>query len=484
MPKAGKDKGAFVQQIADPSVDFAQWYVDVVVKADLIDYAPVRGCIVFKPYGYAIWERMQAALDQRFKATGHQNAYFPLLIPEEYLVRESQHVEGFTPEVLWVTMGGDEILQERLAIRPTSEAIIGPMYSRWVQSYRDLPLLINQWCSVVRWEKATRPFLRTAEFLWQEGHTAHATPEEAEEETRRMLEVYRDFYENEMAIWVVPGQKTAGEQFPGALRTYSVEALMGDGKALQAATSHNLGTHFAEAYEIRYLDREGQLRHAWTTSWGLSWRAVGALIMVHGDARGLVVPPKMAPIQVVIVPIGTGADGEAVRTRARQLKEQLAEVARVHLDDREEYTPGWKFNDWELRGVPLRLEIGPRDLREQSCVLVRRDTGEKESVPQEGLQGSVLGLLGDIQDSLLRRSRQRVVDGTREAASLAEIGDIVQGRQGFASGGFCGDPACEAKVKEETGATIRNIPFGARTPESCAVCGRPARHGVIWARAY
>lgn len=484
MPKAGKDSGAFVQQIADPAVDFAQWYVDVVTKADLVDYAPVRGCIVFKPYGYAIWERMQAALDQRFKATGHQNAYFPLLIPEEYLKRESEHVEGFTPEVLWVTMGGDEVLQERLAIRPTSEAIIGPMYSRWVQSYRDLPLLINQWCSVVRWEKATRPFLRTSEFLWQEGHTAHATAEEAEEEALRMLEVYRHFYENELAIWVVPGQKTESEKFPGALRTYSVEALMGDGRALQAATSHNLGTHFAEAYEIRFLDREGQLRHAWTTSWGLSWRAVGALIMVHGDARGLVLPPKMAPIQVVIVPIGTGADGEAVRTRARQLKEQLAAIARVHLDDREEFTPGWKFNDWELRGVPLRLEIGPRDLREQNCVLVRRDTGEKLPTPQDGIQNTVLALLGDVQDNLLRRSRSRVVEGTQKVSSLSELTEVALARRGFASGGFCGDPACEAKVKEETGATIRNIPFGADRPEHCAVCGRPAQYAAVWARAY
>ena len=484
MPKAGKEKGAFVQEIADPGVDFAQWYVDVVTKADLVDYAPVRGCVVFKPYGYNLWERTQAALDQRFKATGHQNAYFPLLIPESFLLREAQHVEGFTPEVLWVSMGGDEVLQERLAIRPTSEAIIGPMYSRWVQSYRDLPILINQWCSVVRWEKATRPFLRTTEFLWQEGHTAHATPEEAQEETLRMLEVYRDFYENEMAIWVVPGQKTESEKFPGALRTYSVEALMGDGRALQAATSHNLGQNFAEAYEIRYLDREGQLQHAHTTSWGLSWRAIGALIMVHGDARGLVLPPKMAPIQVVIVPIGTGAEGEAVRTRARQLKDRLSEVARVHLDDREEFTPGYKFNHWELRGVPLRLEIGPRDLREQQCVLVRRDTGEKAFVPQDGLEGTVRALLGEVQDNLLRRSRQRVVERTADVATIAEIGEIVLQRSGFAAGGFCGDAACETKVREETGATIRNIPFEGRPADTCAVCGKPAQHSVLWARAY
>ncbi|MDA8344077.1 MAG: proline--tRNA ligase [Thermaerobacter sp.] len=484
MPKAGKEKGAFVQEIADPNVDFAQWYVDVVTKADLIDYAPVRGCVVFKPYGYNLWERTQAALDQRFKATGHQNAYFPLLIPESFLLREAQHVEGFTPEVLWVTTGGDEILQERLAIRPTSEAIIGPMYSRWVQSYRDLPILINQWCSVVRWEKATRPFLRTTEFLWQEGHTAHATPEEAQQETLRMLEVYRDFYENEMAIWVVPGQKTEGEKFPGALKTYSVEALMGDGRALQAATSHNLGQNFAEAYEIRYLDREGQLQYAHTTSWGLSWRAIGALIMVHGDARGLVLPPKMAPIQVVIVPIGTGAEGEAVRTRARQIKEQLGEVARVHLDDRDEFTPGYKFNHWELRGVPLRLELGPRDLREQQCVLVRRDTGEKAVVPQDGLEGTVRALLGEVQDNLLSRSRQRVQDNTTDVASVAEIGELVSARRGFAAGGFCGDAACEQKVRDETGATIRNVPFAERPVEACAVCGKPAKHSVLWARSY
>ncbi len=483
MPKGGKDK-EFVREIADPAVDFSQWYVDVVQKAELVDYAPVRGCIVFRPYGYNLWERTQEALDRRFKATGHQNAYFPLLIPESFLLREQQHVEGFTPEVLWVTMGGDEILQERLAIRPTSEAIIGPMYSRWVQSYRDLPILINQWCSVVRWEKATRPFLRTAEFLWQEGHTAHATAEEAQEESLRMLEVYRDFYENEMAIWVIPGQKTESEKFPGALRTYSVEALMGDGRALQAATSHNLGQNFAHAYEIRYLDQAGQLQEAWTTSWGLSWRALGALIMVHGDARGLVLPPKMAPIQVVIVPIGQGAEGEAVRTRARQLKEQLGEVARVHLDDRDEYTPGWKFNAWELRGVPLRLEIGPRDLREHQCVLVRRDTGDKLATSQEGLDVQVRALLGEIQDNLLRRSRQRVEESTTEVHSLGEIEAVTSARRGFAAGGWCGEAACEEHVRQETGATIRNIPFQQQPVDKCAACGQDAKHYVLWARAY
>jgi len=483
VPKGGKDK-EFVREIADPAVDFSQWYVDVVQKADLIDYAPVRGCIVFKPYGYSLWERTQAALDQRFKATGHQNAYFPLLIPESFLLREQEHVEGFTPEVLWVTMGGDEVLQERLAIRPTSEAIIGPMYARWVESYRDLPILINQWCSVLRWEKATRPFLRTAEFLWQEGHTVHATAEEAEEETRRMLDVYRDFYENEMAIAVVPGLKTESEKFPGALRTYSVEALMGDGRALQAATSHNLGQHFAQAYEIRYLDREGKLVHGWTTSWGLSWRSIGALIMVHGDARGLVLPPKMAPIQVVIVPIGQGTEGEAVRTRARQLKELLGEVARVHLDDRDEVTPGWKFNDWELRGVPLRLEIGPRDLREHQVVLARRDTGAKQQAAQEGLDVQVRALLGEIQDALLRRSRQRLQEGVTEVHSLAEIAALAQERRGFAGGGWCGEASCEIKVREETGATIRNIPFQQREIDRCAACGAEAHHYVLWARAY
>ncbi len=483
MPKGGKDK-EFVREIADPAVDFSQWYVDVVQKAELIDYAPVRGCIVFRPYGYNLWERTQEALDRRFKATGHQNAYFPLLIPESFLLREAQHVEGFTPEVLWVTMGGDEILPERLAIRPTSEAIIGPMYSRWVQSYRDLPILINQWCSVVRWEKATRPFLRTAEFLWQEGHTAHATAEEAQDEAMRMLEVYRDFYENEMAIWVVPGQKTESEKFPGALRTYSVEALMGDGRALQAATSHNLGQNFARAYEIRYLDQGGQLQDAWTTSWGLSWRALGALIMVHGDARGLVLPPKMAPTQVVIVPIGQGPEGDAVRTRARQLREQLAEVARVHLDDRDEYTPGWKFNAWELRGVPLRLEIGPRDLREHQCVLVRRDTGDKLVSSQEGLDVQVRALLGEIQDNLLRRSRQRVEECTIEVHSLAEIDAVVSARRGFAAGGSCGDAACEERVRQETGATIRNIPLQQQPVHECAACGGEAKQYVLWARAY
>ncbi len=474
----------FVKEITPQGTDFSQWYVDCITKADLADYAPVKGCMVLKPYGYGLWERIQAGLDRRFKDTGHQNAYFPLFIPESYLQKETEHVEGFSPEVAWVTHGGGELLAERLAVRPTSETIICAMYARWIHSYRDLPLLLNQWGNVVRWEKTTRPFLRTTEFLWQEGHTAHATEEEAEAEARRMLEVYRDFIENEMAIPVVAGEKSPREKFAGAARTYSLEALMRDGRALQAGTSHNLGQHFAKVFGINFLDQEGQLQHVWQTSWGVSTRLIGALIMVHGDDRGLVFPPRIAPTQVVLVPILPPRDRSAVLTRARQLEGSLKELYRTTLDAREEYTPGWKFNDWEMRGVPLRVELGPRDLAKGEVVLVRRDTGEKATVSQERLAEAVGEALGSIQDGLWQRALAFREENTGVAATREELAVIMEGRRGLVAAGWCGRDECEEEVKEKTGATIRNLPFQQRAVTGCLNCGRPAAHFVYFARAY
>lgn len=464
--------------------DFSQWYVDTILRAELADYAPVKGCMVIRPYGYAIWERIQAALDHRIKATGHRNVYFPLFIPEEYLAREKEHVEGFAPEVAWVTQGGGETLPERLAVRPTSEAIIGPMYAKWVQSYRDLPLLYNQWANVVRWEKATRPFLRTTEFLWQEGHTVHATAEEARSEALKMLDLYRDFIEHEMAVPVIAGRKTPHERFAGAVETFSLEGLMGDGRALQAATSHDLGQHFAEVYDIKFLDRDGQLKYASQSSWGASTRLIGALIMVHGDDKGLRLPPRMAPTQVVIVPISSTKDRESVLTRARHLAEKLSELYRVHLDDRDELTPGYKFNDWEMRGVPLRLELGPRDLKDGKAVLCRRDTGQKESVAQETLLQTVGQWLGEVQDNLWRQAKEHLELHTKSPESFAELGQLMATERGFAKAGWCGQAACEERAKAETGATIRNIPMDQHPVEKCLVCGQPAQHQVYWARAY
>ena len=474
----------FVKEITPRNQDYSQWYVDVITKSDLVDYAPVKGMMVIKPYGYALWERIQAGLDRRFKATGHQNAYFPLLIPESFMQREAEHVEGFAPELAWVTHGGGETLQERLAIRPTSEAIIGPMYAKWVQSYRDLPVLINQWCSVVRWEKATRPFLRTTEFLWQEGHTVHATAEEAHQETMRMLNIYRDFLENEMALPVIVGEKSASEKFAGAERTYSCEALMGDNRALQVATSHYFGEQFARAFEIRFLDKDGQLHYGNTTSWGSSTRMIGAIVMVHGDDRGLVMPPKLAPTQVVMVPIAPVKDRESVLTRVRQVRDSLSSTVRVHLDDREEYTAGWKFNDWEMRGVPLRLELGPRDLKANQVVLVRRDTGERVTAPLENLVETVTGLLGEIQDNLLRSARERQSKNSAVVESMDELRERMSSSRGLLMAGWCGSEACERSVKEETGATIRNLPLEQQPVDRCIVCGQAARHLAVFARAY
>src|SRR5215213_724996 len=398
-------KETFVTEITPQSEDFSRWYLDVVRSAELADYSPVKGCMVIRPYGYAIWEHMQRLLDTRFKATGHVNAYFPLFIPESLIAKEKEHVEGFAPQVAWVTKGGDEELEEKLIVRPTSEVMVGTMYAKWIQSWRDLPVLINQWANVVRWEKVTRPFLRTTEFLWQEGHTAHETAEEAQEETLKILALYKEFAENELAIPVVDGQKSESEKFAGASRTYSIEALMGDGRALQAGTSHNLGQNFAKAFDIQFQGREKAVEHVWTTSWGVSTRLIGGLIMTHGDDSGLILPPRVAPYQVVIVPIPRGNWQETVLPKARELAADLTRAGvRVMLDDRDAYTPGWKFAEWELRGVPVRVEIGPKDIEKAQVVAARRDTREKSSLPVDNLSAAIGTLLDDIQKALLQRA--------------------------------------------------------------------------------
>ncbi|WP_067931934.1 proline--tRNA ligase [Alicyclobacillus kakegawensis] len=483
MAKQDKE---FVKEITPQSEDFSRWYIDVIQKADLMDYAPVRGCIVFKPDGYELWEACQRELDVRFKRTGHRNAYFPLFIPESFLEKEKEHVEGFNPELPWVTEAGGEKLEERLAIRPTSETVIGYMYARWIHSYRDLPVLINQWANVVRWEKRTLPFLRTSEFLWQEGHTAHATAEEAEQETRQMLDVYTDFVENVLAVPVFRGQKTPSEKFAGAVATYSLEAMMKDGKALQAATSHYLGQNFAKGFEIKYLDRDNQLKYVYTTSWGISTRILGAIIMVHGDDKGLVLPPKIAPTQVIIVPIGPQKERARVVEHATTLRDQLLSAGwRVRMDDREDFSPGWKFNEYEMRGVPIRLELGPRDMASGQVTLARRDTGEKLAVPESELAARLPQLMDDIQATMYQKAKKFADDHSHIAHSLGEITEIIQSQRGFVLAGWCGDDGCERRIKEEAGATSRNIPFQPpQTLPTCAVCGRPAAHSVWYAKAY
>ncbi|MDI6895057.1 MAG: proline--tRNA ligase [Bacillota bacterium] len=473
----------FVKAITPRAQDFSQWYVDVVLKAELADYAPVKGCIVFRPYGYTVWEHIQAELDRRFKETGHVNAYFPLFVPESFFRREAEHVAGFSPQVAWVTRGGDEDLAERLAVRPTSETVIGVMYSRWIQSYRDLPVLINQWCNVVRWEKATRPFIRTTEFLWQEGHTCHRTAGEAEEEALRMLEVYRSFVEDYLAIPVIPGEKSAGERFAGAECTYTIEGLMGDCRALQCATSHFLGQNFARSFDIKFLDEDGQLKYVWQTSWGISTRIVGALIMVHGDDRGLVLPPPVAPYQVVIVPI-VGRDTEKVLAAGREVADRLRRRFRVRLDERPEFSPGWKFNDWEMRGAPLRLEVGPRDLAAQQVTAARRDTGERTAVPMAGLEEGVSDLLEAVHQGLYRRALEFREANTRQAQDYAEFRSIMEGPRGLIRALWCGKPECEERIKQETGATIRCLPFGEQGEGRCLLCGGPAHQVAYFARAY
>jgi prolyl-tRNA synthetase len=474
-------------EITPQSQDFGRWYIDVVRRAELADYSPVKGCMVIRPYGYAIWELMQQGLDKRFKATGHVNAYFPLFIPESLLMKEAEHVEGFAPQVAWVTQGGNEVLEERLVVRPTSETIIGVMYAKWVQSWRDLPILINQWANVVRWEKVTRLFLRTTEFLWQEGHTAHETAEEAQEETLKMLGVYKEFAETELAMPVMDGQKTESEKFAGAERTYSIEALMRDGRALQAGTSHNLGQNFSKSYEIKFQARDKSVQYAHTTSWGVSTRMIGGVIMTHGDDGGLILPPRIAPYQVVIVPIPRGNWKQTVLPKAQEIRDQLvARGMRVMLDDRDSQTPGWKFNEWELRGVPLRLEIGPKDLEKSQVVLARRDTRAKTFVPMDGLAPHIEQLLATIQQALYDRALAYREEHTSETDSYDEFKQLLEGRPGFVIAPWCGSAACEAEIKTDTQATIRNIPFVAKPAAGkvCLKCGQPAQSRAWFAKSY
>jgi prolyl-tRNA synthetase len=484
--KDGEKKDALVTEITPQSEDFSRWYLDVVRRAELADYTEVKGCMAIRPYGYAIWELIQQALDRRFKATGHVNAYFPLFIPSGLLMKEKEHVEGFAPQVAWVTRGGDEELAEPLVVRPTSEVIIGTLYAKWIKSWRDLPVLINQWANVVRWEKVTRPFLRTTEFLWQEGHTAHETQEEAQEETLRILAIYKEFAETELAMPVVDGQKSESEKFAGASRTYSIEALMGDGRALQAGTSHNLGQNFAKAFEIQFQGRDKSVQHVWTTSWGVSTRLIGGVIMTHGDDSGLILPPRVAPYQVVMVPIPRGNWQETVLPRAREIRDELTRRGvRVMLDDRDAYTPGWKFAEWELRGVPLRLEIGPKDIEKSQVMAARRDTREKMSIAFDGLADRVTSLLDEIQAALYQRALKFREDHTIRVSSYDEFKSVMEGRPGFVIAGWCGSAECEAQIKAETQATLRNIPFGsARVPGTCVKCGQPSAGEAWFAKAY
>jgi prolyl-tRNA synthetase len=474
------------EKLTKQSENFSEWYNQVIQRAELADYAPVRGCMVVRPYGWAIWENIQKALDKRFKDTGHVNAAFPLFIPKSFLEKEKDHIEGFSPELAVVTIGGGKELEEPLVVRPTSETVIGHMYAKWIKSYRDLPVLINQWANVVRWEMRTRLFLRTLEFYWQEGHTAHETAEEAQEETLRMLDVYADFAINEAAVPVVKGRKSESEKFAGAATTYAIEAMMGDKRALQSGTSHNLGQNFAKAFDIQYLDRNNELQHCWTTSWGMSTRFVGAIIMTHGDDQGLILPPRLAPIQVVIVPIYKNDEEKAAVLPVAEAAEKALSALRVKLDTREEMTPGFKFNDWELRGVPLRIEIGPKDVAKNAVMLARRDIpgrDGKSSISMDQLSEQVSAMLDTIQAAMLQRATDFREANTVEAKDYKELEAAVQ--NGWALSHWCGSAECEAKVKEDTKATIRCIPFDQeKSTGKCVVCGKDAAEKAIFSRAY
>ena len=476
-------KQEFVREITSRQENFSKWYTDVILKTQMVDYGPVKGTMVIRPYGYRVWELIQQHLDAKFKETGHQNAYFPLLIPEALLRKEAEHVEGFAPEVAWVTKGGNEQLAEPLVVRPTSETIICEMYSRWVQSWRDLPLKLNQWCNVMRWEKSTRPFLRTSEFLWQEGHTIHATQEEAQQETMRMIEVYRDFAENVLAIPVIVGQKSDKERFAGAVATYSMEAMMQDGQALQAGTSHNLGQHFAKVFDIKFLDKDGVQKYVYQTSWGVSTRLIGGIVMVHGDDRGLVLPPRVAPIQAVVLPIAMHKEG--VEAGAQRVAEQLRSAGvRTELDLREQ-SAGWKFNEWEMKGVPVRVEVGPRDLEAGQVTIVRRDTLEKSTLPIEGIGEAILRLLDDVHQGLYNKALQMRDSKIFEVENLAQLRDAVEKNHGFASAMWCGSRECEDRIKEETGATSRVMPFEQHLMgDTCVCCGKKAKVNMLFARSY
>ena len=470
-----------VEAITSMDVDFAQWYTDIVKKAELIDYSSVKGCMIIKPAGYALWENIQRELDRRFKETGVENVYMPMFISESLLQKEKDHVEGFAPEVAWVTMGGLEPLQERLCVRPTSETLFCDFYSNLIQSYRDLPKVYNQWCSVVRWEKTTRPFLRSREFLWQEGHTAHATAQEAQERTIQMLNLYADFCEEVLAIPVIKGRKTDKEKFAGAEETYTIESLMHDGKALQSGTSHNFGDGFARAFDIQYTDKDNTLQYVHQTSWGMSTRIIGAIIMVHGDDSGLVLPPRIAPVQVMIIPVQQRKEG--VLEKAMELKEALSNY-RVKVDDSDK-SPGWKFSEQEMRGIPLRVEIGPKDIEAGQAVIVRRDTREKYVVALDELNKKVGELLDEIHSDMLERARKHRDAHTYQAETYEEFKDIVENKPGFVKAMWCGDQACEDKIKEETGATSRCMPFvQEHISDRCVCCGRPAKSMVYWGKAY
>jgi len=467
--------------------NFSDWYNQVIQRAELADYAPVRGCMVVRPYGWSIWENIQSALDERFKQTGHVNAAFPLFIPMSFLEKEKEHVEGFSPELAVVTIGGGQELEEPLVVRPTSETIIGHMYAKWIKSYRDLPVLINQWANVVRWEMRTRLFLRTLEFYWQEGHTAHETAEEAEIETRKMLDVYTDFAVNVAAVPVIPGLKSDSEKFAGAVRSYTIEAMMGDTKALQSGTSHNLGQNFAKAFEIQYLDRNNELQYCWTTSWGLSTRFVGAVIMTHGDDQGLVLPPRLAPIQIVIVPIfRTEEEQSAVMQIVEKVSEMLSKF-RVKIDDRTEMTPGFKFNDWELRGVPLRIEIGPKDVQNESVIAARRDIPGRDGkikINLTEISQKIPGLLDEIHNNMLAKATKFRDDHILQPEDYESFKSIIE--ENWALSYWCGSASCEAQIKEDTKATIRCLPLDQDDDQqgSCIVCGKSANKKAYFARAY
>ena len=472
-----------VKEITPMSEDFAQWYTDVVKKAELIEYSKIKGCMIIRPNGYAIWENIQRALDAMFKETGVENVYMPMFIPESLLQKEKDHVEGFAPEVAWVTHGGNEKLEERLCVRPTSETLFCDFYSKIVHSYRDLPKLYNQWCSVVRWEKTTRPFLRSAEFLWQEGHTAHATAEEAVKRTEQMLNVYADFVEKYLAIPVVKGRKTDKEKFAGAEATYTIEALMHDGKALQSATSHYFGDGFARAFDIQYTDKDNKLAYVHQTSWGLSTRIIGAIIMVHGDDSGLVLPPRIAPTQITVVPIAQHKEG--VSEKAEEIRQRLAKAGFAVKCDLSEKSPGWKFSEQEIKGIPLRIEIGPKDIEKGIVTAVRRDTREKTEIPFEKLEETVGALLEKMQDDMLEKAKKFLASHISEARTYEEFKENVATKPGFVKMMWCGDEACEKKVKEDTTATSRCMPFGEEPiGDVCPVCGKPAKALVYWGKAY
>ena len=476
-----KDK-KMVESITSMEEDFAQWYTDVVKKAELTDYTSVKGCMVIKPYGYAIWENMRNELDRRFKEVDVENVYMPMFIPESLLKKEKDHVEGFAPEVAWVTHGGLEPLQERLCVRPTSETLFCDFYKDAIQSYRDLPKVYNQWCSVVRWEKTTRPFLRSREFLWQEGHTAHATAEEAEQRTILMLDTYAKFCEEFLAIPVIKGRKTDKEKFAGAEATYTIEAMMHDGKALQSGTSHNFGDGFAKAFGIQFTDKDNKLHYVHQTSWGVTTRLVGALIMVHGDDDGLVLPPRVAPTQVMVIPVRQDADG--VLNKAREVKQILSKHFRVKIDDSEK-SPGWKFSEQEMRGIPVRIELGPKDIENGSCIVVRRDTHEKITVALDELSDKLAEILGAMQSDMLERARLRRDESIYDVTEYDDFKRTIDNKPGFVRAMWCGDEACENKIKEDTTATSRCMPFEQETlSNKCICCGKAAKKLVIWGKAY